>query len=81
MRNDYVGYGILKDMNKYQKQCLDVLIKESMSIEEKTLIRIDILSLNYKDLVKRVKSLKHTCVPWRGRGGDIDACVYCGKVK
>lgn len=25
------------------------------------------------------KSHKHVCVPWRGAGGDIGACVYCGK--
>lgn len=21
---------------------------------------------------------KHDCVPWRGRGGNIGSCVYCG---
>lgn len=22
--------------------------------------------------------IPHVCVPWRGAGGDIGACVYCG---
>lgn len=57
MRNDYVGYGILKDIAKYKLRILNALIKESMTIEEKTLIRISVNSLNYKELIKKLKEL------------------------
>ena len=57
MRNDYVGFGILKDITKYREKVLKVLIKEGMGIEEKTLIRISINSLNYKELVNKLKEL------------------------
>jgi len=23
--------------------------------------------------------MKHSCVPWRGRGGDIGHCIHCGE--
>lgn len=25
------------------------------------------------------KNHQFACVPWRGRGGELGACVYCGK--
>jgi len=28
---------------------------------------------------ERFKNHPFECVPWRGAGGDIGACVYCGK--
>jgi hypothetical protein len=55
MRNDYTGFGILKDMTKYRERVLKVLIKEGMGTEEKTLIRIYVNNLNYKELVKKLK--------------------------
>jgi hypothetical protein len=57
MRNDYTGFGILKDITKYRERVLKVLIKEGMGIEEKTLIRISVNSLNYKELVNKLKEL------------------------
>ena len=57
MRSDYAGFGILKDITKYRDMILKVLIKEGMGIEEKTLIRISVNSLNYKELVKKLKEL------------------------
>lgn len=27
-----------------------------------------------------LRSTPHVCVPWRGRGGDLGACLQCGKV-
>lgn len=26
-----------------------------------------------------VKKHRHACVPWRGCGGEIGSCIYCGK--
>ena len=57
MRNDYAGFGILKDITKYRKRVLKVLIKEGMGIEEKTLIRISVNRLNYKELIIKLKEL------------------------
>jgi hypothetical protein len=57
MRNDYVGFGILKDITKYRERVLKVLIKDGMSIEEKTLIRISVSTLNYKELINKLKEL------------------------
>jgi len=33
-------------------------------------------------VIKQIESNKpHYCVPWRGAGGDLGKCVYCGKRK
>lgn len=57
MRNDYTGYGILKDIGKYRERVIKAMIKEGMGIEEKTIIRISINNLNYKELIKKIKEL------------------------
>jgi len=59
MRNDYIVFGILKDIVKYREKLFKSLIKENMGIEEKTLIRISVNNLNYKELVKKLKELKN----------------------
>jgi len=57
MRNDYIGFGILKDMPKYRERILGRLIHKGMGPEEKTLIRISVNNLNYKELVKKFKEM------------------------
>ncbi len=57
MRNDYIGFGLLKDVSKYKQKVLNTLINESMTIEEKTQIRIEINNLSYKELLLKTKKL------------------------
>ena len=57
MRNDYAGFGILKDITKYRERVLKMLIKEGMGIEEKTLVRIYVNTLDYNELIKKLKEL------------------------
>lgn len=57
MRNDYVGFGILRDTIKARERILKVLIKNDMTIEEKTLIRISVNNLDHKEIFKKIKEL------------------------
>ena len=49
---------LLNEMDRWQKECLDFLIKENMTIEDKTLIRIYVLSLTHKQLGEKVKQIR-----------------------
>ena len=49
---------LLTEMSKWQKECLDFLVKDGMSIQEKINVRISILSSNHKDLGYKVKEIR-----------------------
>ena len=49
---------LLTEMSKWQDECLDFLVREDMSIKEKTIVRISILTLNLKDLGNKVKEVR-----------------------
>jgi hypothetical protein len=57
MRNDYTGYGILKDIEKYKIRILKVMLKSVTCAEKKTLIKIQVNGMNYKELVNKLKEL------------------------
>lgn len=58
MRNDYVGYGILKDTIKYKNRLIEMLITQDMNIEQKTMIKIKVNNMSYKEVVQALKTLE-----------------------
>lgn len=58
MRNDYAGYGLLKDCAKWAREILDSLIIPGMDIEQKTFIRIQVANMNHKELALKLKEVR-----------------------
>lgn len=58
MRNDYTGYGLLKDCAKWAREILDILIIPGMDMEQKTLIRIQVANMNHKELALKLKEVR-----------------------
>lgn len=58
MRNDYIGFGILKDTIKYKEKLAKLLIDKETDIEKKTLIRIYVNKMSYNEVVKKLEQLK-----------------------
>jgi hypothetical protein len=49
---------LLNEMDRWQKECLDFLLDDEMTVEERTLVRINILKLTHRELGEKVKEIR-----------------------